>query len=69
MKLKHYEVRASMSVILRTRVVATSANDAIAQAKELVDSGLMDELPNSGAIIDWEVFALPRKSINEEVPA
>jgi len=69
MKLKHYEVRAQMSVILRTLVTAANEEHALAQAKVVAECGCMDELPNSGAIIDWEVFGLPKAEAKQEARA
>lgn len=62
-----YEVRADMSVILRTIVTATDEDDAIAQAKQLANDGLMDEIPNSGDIHGWEAIALPPAPPKREV--
>jgi len=66
MKIKLYDVRASMSVTIRTLVIAHNEDHALEQAKLLAQDGLMEELPYSGDITDWEVTPLPRSTPPKE---
>jgi hypothetical protein len=62
-------VRATMSVALRHVVTAADEAYALEQAKAYANDGLMDEVPNSGPIHDWEVIRLPRRGVQGEAMA
>lgn len=52
--LKPYRVTAMMIVPLHCRVDAVNAHHAVALARKLAESGLLEEDPWSGSIDDFE---------------